>query len=959
MKLTLQQKSQTVNNGKEKLKLLPFENEIPCEAIVKFQMRDRIASAYLLRRGKKNNEGFQFVFGFETKGVHTTLRDGQVDPIFDGIESGLKDLIPGEKFTIHFSSFSSDELRQRQISDLVLKTSNPKLQFLLLAEKKRIDQLTQRGLRKPKSLRFYVTYTIDANSINANDWIEKILAYGESYWHKFAGTAGAVQEAEYEEMMDRAFTDGFLRWEQLLATKMGLTIEPMTPEALWGALWERFNEEAPPPLPQLMVYNGQEITEEVISDIHLTSHLFPSKDKVPYADRAFVHVNGKYASPLVFVDKPGGWIDKEAELRYLWDIFARDAVYDTECFCQLSRANDAIVKENMSRVMRQSIAAQNQSAKYANIDVGASIRQQKSIDAQAALYEGSMPLQVAVVVVVHRSTVNDLDGACRYLQNCFRRPAWVERETEYAWKIWLQTLPTTWEKMLSTPFDRRLIYLTGEAPAFMSLVQPVPIDKKGLELVSDEGGVPLHLDLYSQHRNIALFATTRAGKSVMVAGMLVPALAQDIPVIIMDFPPSDTASTFKDFTNYVGGAYFDIGKEANNLLEIPDLSAFNAKDREERMVDYKEFLATAIMMMVFGSGTAQTTADRMLKQAMRSVIVPTIDRFFEQPEILARYESARLAGRDTVAWEETPTLVTFLEFFESHGLDGLPETVLEDTNTSQAVSQIKRQLKFWISSRVGRAIARPSTFDTDNKLLVFALRGLSDGDDAAVLALAAYSAALRRTLSYPESIFFIDEFSILLEWPEIGQLVARLTANGAKAGIRVLLAAQDPNTLATSAAGPKILQNLSTRLIGRIQPVAQKSFVDILQLAPEIVARNAGKNFYPAKEEMYSKWLLDEGGTQTFVRYYSPPILLAVVANNPHEALARQAFMDHYGDPYQGLAAFATELAATLREGRPFVLPEPRVERPITEVSSEPIDQVLPELLEPEDAAGSSELVHI
>jgi hypothetical protein len=74
MKLTPKQKSQSVDNGKEKLKLLPFENEIPCEAIVKFQMRDRIAAAYLLRQGGKKNESFQFVFGFESKGVHTTLR---------------------------------------------------------------------------------------------------------------------------------------------------------------------------------------------------------------------------------------------------------------------------------------------------------------------------------------------------------------------------------------------------------------------------------------------------------------------------------------------------------------------------------------------------------------------------------------------------------------------------------------------------------------------------------------------------------------------------------------------------------------------------------------------------------------------------------------------------------------------------------------------------------------------
>jgi hypothetical protein len=53
---------------------------------------------------------------------------------------------------------------------------------------------------------------------------------------------------------------------------------------------------------------------------------------------AFIHIKGQYAAPLVFVDKLGGWIDKEAELRYLWEIFARNAVYNTECFCQLTCA---------------------------------------------------------------------------------------------------------------------------------------------------------------------------------------------------------------------------------------------------------------------------------------------------------------------------------------------------------------------------------------------------------------------------------------------------------------------------------------------------------------------------------------------------------------------------------------------------------------------------------------------
>ena len=109
------------------------------------------------------------------------------------------------------------------------------------------------------------------------------------------------------------------------------------------------------------------------------------------------------------------------------------------------------------------------------------------------------------------------------------------------------------------------------------------------------------------------------------------------------------------------------------------------------------------------------------------------------------------------------------------------------------------------------------------------------------------------------------------------------------------MAAQDPNTLANSPAGAKIIQNISTRFIGRIQPVAQQSFVEILKIDPQIIARNAGKNFYPAKEGLYSQWLLDEQSTYTFVRYYSPPLLLAVVANNPNETAARQAFMAAHG----------------------------------------------------------------
>jgi hypothetical protein len=180
-------------------------------------------------------------------------------------------------------------------------------------------------------------------------------------------------------------------------------------------------------------------------------------------------------------------------------------------------------------------------------------------------------------------------------------------------------------------------------------------------------------------------------------------------------------------------------------------------------------------------------------------------------------------------------------------------------------------------------------------------------------SLSAYSAALRRALSSPASIFFIDEAPILFEFDQIADLVGRICANGAKAGIRVILSAQDPDTIAKSRSASKILQNLSTRLVGRIQPVAIDSFIDILKYPREIISRNASENFFPRKEGIYSQWLLDNNGTYTFCRYYPGYEQLAVVANNPNEQTARTKIMQEYQDKYEAVSTFARQLVASLR----------------------------------------------
>jgi hypothetical protein len=254
-----------------------------------------------------------------------------------------------------------------------------------------------------------------------------------------------------------------------------------------------------------------------------------------------------------------------------------------------------------------------------------------------------------------------------------------------------------------------------------------------------------------------------------------------------------------------------------------------------------------------------------------------------------------------------PTLHDFLSFcsHERLRLDSLTG------DTKAALETIRLRLRFWLSSRVGQALAQPSTFRSDARLLIFALRNLSNDDDAAILSLSAYSAALRRALSAPASVFFIDESPILFEYDSIAGLVGRLCANGAKAGIRVILSAQDPDTIAQSPSGAKIFQNLTTRLIGRIQPTAVDSFANILKYPQEIISRNATESFFPKKEGVYSQWLLDDNGIFTFCRYYPAFNLLAAVANNPQEQEQRTAALSRYSSKFVALTEFSKQLVGT------------------------------------------------
>jgi hypothetical protein len=114
-----------------------------------------------------------------------------------------------------------------------------------MAERARTKELTVSGIRKPKFLRIYVTYTIEPNSNNADDSIEKLLAKAELWWLKFKGEMLEVENQRIETIVSNAYNKVFVAGNKYYLIKWRWMLSPLTSHELWGEIWRRFNDTPP------------------------------------------------------------------------------------------------------------------------------------------------------------------------------------------------------------------------------------------------------------------------------------------------------------------------------------------------------------------------------------------------------------------------------------------------------------------------------------------------------------------------------------------------------------------------------------------------------------------------------------------------------------------------------------------------------------------------------------------
>jgi hypothetical protein len=917
-----------------KSRFMPFQNEVNLCCIAEIKKEGREVAAFLLERGK---DQYQFVFAFQIAGIHDLLTRSEVSSFAGALEEGFKSIPPGEKITFCTGCYSDDLRRQRELETLADHCNLPPVSVLFRNEQKRVQELTQTGSRQSWQQFVFCTWTSNSNAdSHSNEWWSNVVRFGKKWGtgvlSSITGNRRIYEEQFYQKLLLKAFQEGFVPWELLLNTRMGLNVTPCHKTELWQWLWHRFNQGKAPEIPQIITLEetetGFSLYETKTTDKHSVTVLIEGQNGESVCpehqeshDTVSIRGRGvnKKCGVLTMVEPPSGWSSTREQLRWIWKIMSASFVRDTEAWIEISFGNNYLIQDNLARQAKQTKAAQIRAlTKGQGRDVGAEVKQEESFDAQRRMYEGMKALHCAPVFLVYRETQEQLDVACSTLANNFDT-AKVIRERHIAWEIWLQTLPITTKWLLHSrdllSSERRLTPDTQTIAGFLPLTLPKDIDRSSVEFITDRGGKPIYIDLFRGEAKRALITgTSGSGKSVLGWRFALGALAQNLPVVGMDIS-SGGDSTFKTAVKLLGdqGAYFDISRGSSNLMEPPDLRRFPKAERQRRMESWKEFIMRALLAIALGK-----INNPHLAQRVESILRLTLDLFLKDPDIIDRYNTAFEKGWQSVEWQQMPTLHDFVRYCSRERLN---LRSFEDLDR-MAVNQVNSQITALLASRLGKAIGNPSTFSPEPAVKFFALSGLTSEQDAYLMAINAHTACIRNALSYPKSLFIGDELSVLLKRSGFAQMIGETCATGRKDGISVCLISQDPDSIYECATGAQIMQNMSYRITGRITSAASASFQKYLGYDPAIINRNASDAALPRVSDLYSYWLIEKDGRFWRTRFYPSEMTLASVANNQDEQAARDRIMSKYPDTLigklEGLGEFTEAYIPALKENQGF-----------------------------------------
>ncbi|NER01309.1 MAG: hypothetical protein F6K17_01030 [Okeania sp. SIO3C4] len=911
-------------DGKKTTTYRPFQLESNLHVPLRVSIGGQSFGCWLLN---EDGDKWSAVIPFRLQGLHPQLHTEEIVEYSEAIAEAFKEFPSDEKITFHMGCFRNKVPRKKELERLAhtaLQNEMLPISVLVNNEKIRIDELDEIGNRKFWEVWVFCTWTGNKNYREKDGFTDKILRSVAQKLGKttrtFMGTQGEWEENLYCQLAKDIYENGYLPWRLLLETKVGLSLENPADDELWHWLWYRFNGRCTvaPEIPQIIKVSetGQGLQRQIITNtqkdtLSVALSGFDGKTSCPQhnGSREYIYLNHTIGATLTMEEAPTGWRDRRSQLRWQFDCLAASFVYDTEVWLEMEPGSKAAMRYNLEKIAKQAEASNQHTVEQGGgLDVGSVVREEESFEAQRKLVTGATPMMCAPLYVIYRDTEAQLDKACALMCRSFGTAS-VIRETNIAWRLWVETLPINRLKLLcqtSLFSNRRIILDTDTVAGLLPLTCYRPFHKggRGVEFITDKGGQPIYVDLFRKTERAIITATSGGGKSVLGFRFIVDALAQGIPVVGMDISTGGD-STFATACRMLGdkAAFFNMANQSYNLVEPPDLRGMDRKVVAERLNRWKQFLQQALVGIAMGS-----IHDPKLQERVNALVVKMIQVFTTNPQIIDRYNFAFEQGFHSNAWQNIPTLHDLLNFCskEKLGLKSFEE--IDRLAINQIVNQISAKLD---DPEIGQAIGRPSTIPPDPMVKIFALSGLNNDSNAQIMSLLAAMACVTNGLSHPRSLFVGDELSVLLSKPGFAEMVGTIWATGRKDGISGLLILQDVNAIAACSAASKIFQNTSIEMVGKTTAAAASAYVKYCEYDPDTIRVNATEAFYPDASEYFTKWLLKVGDRYwSPLRYYPGAMILAAVANSEDEKAARQRFISQYPQSQVGILKGTRDFAA-------------------------------------------------
>jgi len=857
--------------------------------------------------------------------------------------------------TFEHSSTSDDSDYQQHLDRLLEQTTNPLAKALIYSQKAKVRDLRHRGALQAKRTRIFVRYQIaSANDRHKSSPLDGAMGFLDSAVANHlsplmdqinqTNNHNKQEEKERYKLFIHAYKQ-YRNLHNLFNDTMKLQARPSSLAELVASDYNELHNLSAPPPNQVFVLSRTGVKVHTRSRQHVLAQLFQPErgvDPTPQTGHEWVYLPGKrkYASFLQIGKVDFYPVDGGADrgmIRYLWNPIILGGLKDYKIITQLQLSFQEAQKFDLGRQVRNSKRLVVDAERRNTVDINAEERLDDAVEGLHNLYNGSKIFETATTIWLYRNNPEALRDDFDTLVSLIPTPN-TELTLHAAEYAWYQTFPFSRHRLLSKPNHRLHDYYSHELPGLLPLISPLTLDKQGLFFLTREGSVAFNINLFANPgSHLAIFGTTRAGKSIILGDIIFNAYLRNIPVVAFDYPKETTgSSTFTDLTNTMrelGGSagYNNIADCHINFLQMPDLRFVLYP--EERFAEVKSFQVRGLMVLVMGElSNPESMHEQVFKQSVKNLLSSSLKDFHNDPQIQGRYAASIAAGHGTPEQANEPTLKDFEPFFARWFKEyKLQNAEALSESDKDAGAFILSQLRGLLNTQLGESISHPSTFEPDVSCLVFALKGISDNYQAAVYALAAYSALLQRALSQPACLFILDECPILFEFDAISQIVAQLCTNGLKWGVRVIISGQTPGTIYKSAGGDKIRDTVTKVLLGYIVAEAVGAFVETLKFRQEVIEKYGTGACALNKSEMRSCWCFKEGGRHVDLYYYPPDLLLCLLANNTDEQAAKDRFFAAYpGDPLKAISEFRKQYIPALRSGNDLSTLKPDLPSPQT-----------------------------